>query len=50
MATSEDQPAEATIGWGFSARGGGLPFNFDSDLGGQGSPLDVGFSLIHSPT
>jgi CRISPR-associated protein Csb3 len=28
-----------------SSRGGGLPFNFDSDLGGQGSPLDVGFSF-----
>lgn len=26
-------------------RGGGLPFNFDSDLGGQGSALDVGFSF-----
>lgn len=25
-------------------RGGGLPFNFDSDLGGQGSPIDLGFS------
>jgi hypothetical protein len=25
--------------------GTGLPFNFDSDLGGQGAPLDVGFSL-----
>jgi CRISPR-associated protein Csb3 len=23
----------------------GLPFNFDSDLGGQGSALDVGFSF-----
>lgn len=23
----------------------GLPFNFDSDLGGQGSALDIGFSL-----
>jgi CRISPR-associated protein Csb3 len=28
-----------------SARGGGLPFNFDSDLGSQGSALDVGFSF-----
>lgn len=27
-----------------SASGCGLPFNFDSDLGGQGSALDVGFS------
>jgi len=27
------------------ARGGGLPFNFDSDLGGQGSALDIGFSF-----
>lgn len=26
-------------------RGIGLPFNFDSDLGGQGSALDVGFSF-----
>jgi CRISPR-associated protein Csb3 len=25
-------------------RGGGLPFNFDSDLGSQGSPIDLGFS------
>lgn len=28
-----------------SVRGCGLPFNFDSDLGGQGTALDVGFSL-----
>jgi CRISPR-associated protein Csb3 len=28
-----------------STRGGGLPFNFDSDLGGQGSALDIGFSF-----
>ncbi len=35
--------AAATI-WN-SNRGGGLPFNFDSDLGGQGSALDVGFSF-----
>lgn len=28
-----------------SARDCGLPFNFDSDLGGQGSALDVGFSF-----
>ncbi len=28
-----------------SARGIGLPFNFDSDLGGQGSSLDIGFSF-----
>lgn len=28
-----------------SVRGGGLPFNFDSDLGGQGSALDIGFSF-----
>ncbi len=26
-------------------RGIGPPFNFDSDLGGQGSALDVGFSF-----
>ncbi len=26
-------------------RGVGLPFNFDSDLGGQGSALDIGFSF-----
>lgn len=25
--------------------GGGLPFNFDSNLGGQGAALDVGFSF-----
>lgn len=28
-----------------SARRIGLPFNFDSDLGGQGSTLDIGFSF-----
>lgn len=28
-----------------SVRGIGLPFNFDSDLGGQGSALDIGFSF-----
>lgn len=28
-----------------SVRGVGLPFNFDSDLGGQGSALDIGFSF-----
>lgn len=28
-----------------SVSGCGLPFNFDSDLGGQGSALDVGFSF-----
>jgi CRISPR-associated protein Csb3 len=28
-----------------SRRGIGLPFNFDSDLGGQGSALDIGFSF-----
>lgn len=26
-------------------RGTGLPFNFDSDLGGQGSAIDIGFSF-----
>jgi len=30
--------------WG-SARGIALPFNFDSDLGTQGSALDIGFSF-----
>jgi len=30
--------------WGY-VRGIGLPFNFDSDLGAQGSALDVGFSF-----
>lgn len=35
--------AESTL-W-YSARGGGLPFNFDSDLGSQGSALDIGFSF-----
>lgn len=38
-----DLAVESTI-W-TSARGGGLPFNFDSDLGGQGSALDIGFSF-----
>jgi CRISPR-associated protein Csb3 len=28
-----------------NVRGIGLPFNFDSDLGGQGSALDIGFSF-----
>lgn len=28
-----------------SLHGGKLPFNFDSDLGGQGSALDIGFSF-----
>jgi CRISPR-associated protein Csb3 len=28
-----------------SRRNVGLPFNFDSDLGGQGSALDIGFSF-----
>ena len=28
-----------------NAHGIGLPFNFDSDLGGQGSALDIGFSF-----
>lgn len=28
-----------------SVRGIGLPFNFDSDLGGQGSARDIGFSF-----
>jgi CRISPR-associated protein Csb3 len=38
-----DAGIESTL-WN-SARGGGLPFNFDSDLGGQGSALDIGFSF-----
>ena len=29
----------------FSSRECGLPFNFDSDLGGQGGAIDVGFSF-----
>ena len=29
----------------FSAKECGLPFNFDSDLGGQGGAIDVGFSF-----
>ena len=29
----------------FAARKCGLPFNFDSDLGGQGGALDLGFSF-----
>lgn len=28
-----------------TATGIGLPFNFDSDLGAQGAPLDIGFSF-----
>ena len=31
--------------WSFSATSGGLPFNFDSDLGAQGGAIDVGFSF-----
>lgn len=38
-----DKAAPSTL-WS-SARGEGLPFNFDSDLGGQGSALDIGFSF-----
>jgi CRISPR-associated protein Csb3 len=38
-----DAAVESTL-WD-SVRGGGLPFNFDSDLGGQGSALDIGFSF-----
>lgn len=41
-------PAETHL-WGVS-RGGGLPFNFDSDLGGQGAALDVGFSFDPLPS
>jgi len=40
---SVDREVESTL-WN-SARGAGLPFNFDSDLGGQGSALDIGFSF-----
>ncbi len=36
---STDTPLRRT------ARGVGLPFNFDSDLGGQGSARDIGFSF-----
>lgn len=32
-----------------ASRGGGLPFNFDSDLGGQGAAIDVGFSFDPLP-
>lgn len=38
-----DRAVESTL-WN-STRGGGLPFNFDSDLGSQGSALDIGFSF-----
>jgi CRISPR-associated protein Csb3 len=41
--SSVDRKVESTL-WN-SARGVGLPFNFDSDLGGQGSALDIGFSF-----
>lgn len=33
-----------TLVWN-NSRGIGLPFNFDSDLGSQGSALDIGFSF-----
>jgi CRISPR-associated protein Csb3 len=36
---------ETEAGLWNSVRGIGLPFNFDSDLGGQGSALDIGFSF-----
>jgi CRISPR-associated protein Csb3 len=29
----------------YTSNGCGLPFNFDADLGGQGSALDIGFSF-----
>ncbi len=32
-----------------ATHGGGLPFNFDSDLGGQGAAIDVGFSFDPLP-
>ena len=38
-----DTAVESTL-WN-SAEVAGLPFNFDSDLGGQGSALDIGFSF-----
>ncbi len=38
-----DAAVESTL-WD-CVRGGGLPFNFDSDLGAQGSALDIGFSF-----
>jgi len=38
-----DAADESTL-WN-CACGVGLPFNFDSDLGGQGSALDIGFSF-----
>jgi CRISPR-associated protein Csb3 len=41
--TSIIQRSEETL-WN-NVRGRGLPFNFDSDLGGQGSALDIGFSF-----
>lgn len=37
-------PESKSVLWE-SVRGIGLPFNFDSDLGGQGSALDIGFSF-----
>lgn len=37
------RPAEAWLR--YAATGCGLPFNFDSDLGGQGGALDIGFSF-----
>jgi CRISPR-associated protein Csb3 len=36
---------ESSLALWNNARGVGLPFNFDSDLGGQGSALDIGFSF-----
>ena len=38
--------APPSAGWLSQTRSGcGLPFNFDSDLGGQGGAIDIGFSF-----
>jgi len=43
---SSDLQTRGPDNWfSYSAIDCGLPFNFDSDLGGQGSALDIGFSF-----
>lgn len=43
--TADWRTRQANQWFTHSVSGCGLPFNFDSDLGGQGSALDIGFSF-----
>ena len=45
LQTPDWQTLKADAWFSHSAVDCGLPFNFDSDLGGQGSALDIGFSF-----